>query len=141
MARTERDVEAYLEALGRTWDRLDDGTFVVQSGNETPTALRMAGALLVARVLIGNAPNAKPELEARLFRRLLEHNASDLVYASYGLENEHIVLSAALELENLDMNELEAVLGDIDLALARHVSELRELSKEAYMSGESSNHG
>lgn len=137
MARTERDVEAYLLALNRSWERLDDGTFVIQTGNETPVALRVAGALLVARILIGDAPSGCPEREARLFRRLLEHNASDLVYGSYGLENGHIVLSAALELENMDMNELEAVLGDIDLALARHVGELRDLSKEACFSGAS----
>jgi hypothetical protein len=131
MARTERDVEAYLHALGKSWDRLEDGTYVIHTGNETPIALRIAGTLLVARVLIGDAPSGKPAMEARLFRRLLELNASELMYASYGLENGHMVLSAALELENLDMNEIEAVLGDIDLALARHVGELWDLCKEA----------
>jgi hypothetical protein len=131
MARTERDVEAYLQALGKSWDKLEDGTYVVGPGDETPTALRIGGSLLVARVFVGDAPGGDPAMEARVFRRLLELNASELVYASYGLENGHMVLSAALELENLDMNELEAVLGDIDLALARHVSELRELCKKA----------
>ena len=131
MAKTERDVEAYLLALGRSWEKLGDRTYVIQMGNDTPAALRVAGSLVVARVLIGEAPTGEPEREARLFRRLLEHNASDLVYGSYGLEDGSIVLSAALELENLDINELEAVLGDIDLALARHVGELRELSKVA----------
>ena len=131
MAKTERDVEAYLQALGRSWDRLEDGTFVVQTGDETPIALRVAGGLLVARALIGEAPAGKTEQEARLFRRLLEHNASDLVYGSYGLEGGDIILSAALELANLDFNEIEAALGDIDLALARHVGELREICKGA----------
>ncbi|MCL2823555.1 MAG: YbjN domain-containing protein [Polyangiaceae bacterium] len=131
MARTERDLEAYLSALGRSWTALDDGTLVIETGDGPPTVIRVAGSLVVASVLIGDAPLGNPEREARMYRRLLEHNASDLVYASYGLEHGRIVLSAALELENLDMNEFEAVLGDIDLALARHVGELRELSKEA----------
>lgn len=131
MARTERDVEAYLQALGKSWDRLEDGTYVVRKGDAPATALRMSGALLVAQVFIGDAPRGKAETEAKLFRRLLQFNASELVYCSYGLENGHIVLSAALELENLDLNELEAVLSDIDLALVRHVAELRELSKDA----------
>ncbi len=39
-----------------------------------------------------------------------------------------MVLTGALELENLDLNELEAVLSDIDLALARHVPTLHELA-------------
>ncbi len=48
------------------------------------------------------------------------------MHASYGLEGGTVVLSAALELENLDMNELEAILSDIDLALARHVPALHD---------------
>lgn len=131
MARTQRDVEAYLVALGKSWDRLEDGTYVIGPKNETPTALRIGGPLLVARVFVGDAPSGNADMEASLFRHLLELNATELVYGAYGLENGHIVLSAALELENLDINELEAVLNDIDLALARHVSELRELCKQA----------
>jgi len=131
MARTERDVEAYLQALGKSFDKLEDGTYVVHRGEEAPTALRIQGPLLVARLFIGDAPKDKPEIEANMYRRLLQLNASELVYCSYGLENGHIVLSAALELENLDLNEIEAVLADIDLALARHLAELRDLSKDA----------
>jgi hypothetical protein len=41
---------------------------------------------------------------------------------------ERVVLSGALELENLDINELEAALSDIDLALVRHVPVLHELA-------------
>jgi len=48
------------------------------------------------------------------------------MHVAYGLEGDTIVLSAALELENLDLNELEALLSDVDLALARHVPTLRE---------------
>jgi hypothetical protein len=32
-------------------------------------------------------------------------------------------------LDNLDVNELEATLSDVDLALARHVSELHDIAK------------
>jgi hypothetical protein len=51
------------------------------------------------------------------------------MHVAYGVEADTVVLSAALELENLDLNELEAALSDVDLALARHVSVLREISK------------
>ncbi|HNS96536.1 MAG TPA: CesT family type III secretion system chaperone [Polyangiaceae bacterium] len=131
MAKSQRDVEAYLQALGKSWDKLEDGTYIIHTSNEIPIALRITTSLLVARVLIGAIPNTNAQHQVQLFRRLLELNASELMYASYGLEDGNMVLSAALELENLDMNELEAVLGDIDLALARHVSELWELCKEA----------
>ena len=48
------------------------------------------------------------------------------MHISYGISGESVVLTAALELENLDINELEAVLSDVDLALARHVPILFE---------------
>jgi hypothetical protein len=35
------------------------------------------------------------------------------------------MLSAALELESLDMNELEAVLADMGMALSEHVPTLK----------------
>ena len=49
---------------------------------------------------------------------------------SYGLDDEHVVLSSALELENLDFNELQAALDEIDVALAQHVPELARLAKD-----------
>jgi hypothetical protein len=38
-----------------------------------------------------------------------------------------LVIIASLELDNLDINELEAALADIDLAIASHVTEIRKL--------------
>lgn len=130
MARTARDIDAFLAKLERRFELLAEETFVIDSGLEgTPIALRVAPPMAVLRVRIGPAPTATAASALTMFRRLLEHNASDLVYCAYGLEDGQIVLGAALPLENLDLNELEAVLSDIDLALARHVPELRELSK------------
>jgi hypothetical protein len=130
MARTARDIEAYLEKLARPYELLQDSTYVLDSGeHRPPIALRVSGPILVARVFIGPAPQGQTSMEAALFRRMLQLNASDLLYCAYGIEQDHIVLSAAMELENLDLNELDAVLADMDLALARHVAQLRELSQ------------
>jgi hypothetical protein len=51
------------------------------------------------------------------------------MHAAYGIDNNTIVLSAALPLDNLDLNELESTLSDLDLALARHVPALHDLAK------------
>lgn len=130
--RTLNDVEAYLDKLGRRHDPVEGqaGTFLVQSsGQMPPIALRVDPPLVVARTYIGEAPKGDaPSLE--LFRKLLDLNARALVHCSYGLEGNQIVLSSALELENLDFNELEATLDEIDLALAQQVPELLELSKK-----------
>jgi hypothetical protein len=122
MPRTAEDVENYLLQLDRRFDN-DGGTYVVHAAGETPIAIRVAPPIVAVRVVIGQIPaDAKHQLG--VFRKMLEYNASDLMHISYGLDGNRIVLSAALELQNLDLNELEATLSDVDLALARHVPEL-----------------
>lgn len=126
MSRTQQDVEAYLSRLDRNFETLADGTLLVSTGpNSPPIVIRLAPPVVVLRVDIGPLPSA--QAEARVFKRLLELNARDLVHASYGIADDTIELSAALELDSLDLNELEAVLADLDLALATHVSEIRSL--------------
>ena len=130
MIKTEEDLEGFLNRLGRHFERLENGTFLVSVGqNLAPVALRMAVPVLVTQVSIGTAPSGNAEVEARVFRRLLQLNASDLMHAAFALEDGRIVLTAALELENLDSNELEAVLADMGMALSKHVASLRELMK------------
>ncbi|HEY8945693.1 MAG TPA: CesT family type III secretion system chaperone [Polyangiaceae bacterium] len=126
MVQTNEDLEAYLTRLERSFERIEDGTYVIKMGAGRPlVAARLAPPVLVLRVAIGSAPSGS----AALYRRLLELNATALLHAAYGLEGDRIVLASALELESIDLNELEAVLADIDLALAEHVPSLHELVK------------
>ncbi|HMR09186.1 MAG TPA: hypothetical protein PKA88_25575 [Polyangiaceae bacterium] len=127
MVSNEDDLQALLIRLDRRYDRVEDGTFLVSmGGGQAPVALRLAPPVLVAQVEVGPAPKGQG-VESNVFRMLLEKNATDLVHASYGLDGEHIMLSAALELESLDMNELEAVLADMGMALSEHVPSLKAM--------------
>ena len=58
-----------------------------------------------------------------LFQRLLELN-SELMHSSYGLSEGRVVLSGAQELQNLDLNEFQAVLDDMTMALDTHLATL-----------------
>jgi hypothetical protein len=132
--RTEKDVEAYLRELGRRYRAVDDqpGTFLVElqsSARMPPVAVRVDPPLVVVRVHVGDAPRDA----AGLLRQLLELNTRQLVHASYGLDGDHVVLSSALELENLDFNELQATLDEIDLALTQDLPGL--VSREATAKG------
>jgi len=128
MPRNADDVETFLYRLNRNFDG-EDGLFLVSSGSDgPPIAVRVSAPIVVVRTDIGKVP-ADEKIQIALYRQLLKYNADDLAHAAYGLESEEIVLTASLELENLDMNELAAVLSDIDVALATHVSTLRELAK------------
>jgi len=132
MIQTGEDLEGFLLRLERRFERAEDGTYLLSMGADRPlVALRVAQPLLVAQVEIGVAP-VDDTAAAPLLRKLLVLNATALVHAAYGIEGDRIVLSAALALQNLDLNELEAVLADLDMALATQVSALRELgSKKA----------
>jgi hypothetical protein len=130
MGRTARDVEAYLLAIGRRYDTAEDGTIIVDPAAEgLPPIYIRAGDPVVFTADIGQVPKDDMEKQAGMFRRMLEHNASDLLYCAYGLRGEMIVLSAAQPIENLDLNELQAVISDIELALLAQVGELLKLSR------------
>jgi hypothetical protein len=127
MIRTSDDLEAQLGRLGRRYERTPDGTFIVSLGpNQPPAALLLVPPVLVIQVAIGEAPK-ELSAAAPVYKKLLELNASALLHAAFGLENDQIVLAAALELDSLDLNELEAVLADIDVALGEHVPMLRKM--------------
>ncbi len=131
MPRTNEELEAFLQKLERRFERLDEGTYLIAGApNQPPIALRVAPPVIVLQVPIGPAPEGETPLVARLFRRLLELNGNDLLHASYSLEGKEIVLGAALEFDNLDLNEIEAVLADVDIALAEHVPALREMVQD-----------
>lgn len=128
MPRTAEDVENYLLQLDRRFEN-DKGTYVIGGGAERPPiAIRVAPPIVAVRVEIGDVPKEAAH-QTELFRKLLEYNASDLMHVSYGIDHDSIVLSAALPLDNLDLNEIEAVLSDVDLALARHIPTLHEIAK------------
>jgi hypothetical protein len=150
MPRTAEDVENYLLQLDRHFEK-DGATLVVPTAG-APIAILVTPPIVALRVDIGSVPRDEARL-APFYRKLLEYNATDLMHVSYGLDTsrhsplptgqvgghpqtpagsrhtpERVVLSGALELENLDVNELEAALSDIDLALARHVPVLHDLA-------------
>lgn len=122
--RSTKDVEAYLLRMEKPWNEADPGTFVIQLDG-APLALKCASPLVLARIEIGPIPNDKRE---KLFEHLLRLNATALVHTAYGLDGDNIMLGAALEMENLDYNELEAVIAEFDLALGQQLTQIRELA-------------
>ncbi len=130
MIREPQDLESQLERLGRHYESVGDGVYLVKMGaDQAPCALLLSPPVLEAQVVVGPEPKLRGEAAVAFLRRLLETNATGLIHAAFALEGGNVVLTSALPLENLDLNELDAVLSDMELALAEHVPALRELAR------------
>lgn len=123
---TREDVQSWLDRLeGGSLDvrELERNLWVVRSREGAEVVVHYAPPVVILRVRVMELPASEPR-RGELFRQLLELNARELVHGSYGLEGDHIVLTDALELEDLDFSEFEASFDSITLALATHLGAL-----------------
>jgi hypothetical protein len=102
---------------------LEPNIWLVRTSEDAEVVVHYAPPVVILRVRVMELPDSDPR-RSELFRQLLEYNARDLVHGSYGLEGDHVVLTDALELENLDFSEFEASFDSLNLALASHLGSL-----------------
>jgi hypothetical protein len=122
--RSREDIESYLVRADVSYEVVgDDGMWLVHHGSLGENiAIIAAGPLLLFRVKVLELQEIRDK--ASLYEQLLSLNGSDLVHGAYGISDDSVVLTCALQLENLDYNELQAVLDDFSLALANHYEQL-----------------
>ena len=122
--RSREDIESYLLRAEVPFEVVgDDSMWLVHDSSLGENiAIKAAGPLLLFRVKVLEL--GEVDDKAGLYEQLLTLNASDLVHGSYGISEGAIVLTCTLEIENLDYNELQAVLDDFSLALANHYQQL-----------------
>ena len=122
--RSREDIESYLVRAEVPFEVVgDDGLWLVRDSSLGENiAIKATGPLLLFRVKVLEL--AEVDDRAALFEELLVLNATDLVHGSYGISESSVVLTCTLEIENLDYNELQAVLDDFSLSLANHYEKL-----------------
>lgn len=125
--RTEQDVERYLGDFGIPYQDLGGGLFVVtdESSGLRNLAIKVESPVVVFRLRVLDAPTLGTPGREALFERLLRLNGSGLLHSAFGLQDDGIYLTAALPLDNLDPNELQAVVDDLGIAASQHVAALR----------------
>ena len=121
------DIEGFLDRLtseGVNYEEIEHGLWVVRPGGnlELDVVVHYSPPVVLLRVKVMNVP-ADDGKCADLNRRLLELNANDLVHGAYGITQDSIVLTEALELEHLDFEEFLAAYESMTLALASHLRE------------------
>lgn len=124
---THEEIEPFLDRLaaeGGNYEEVSEGIWRVKPSGvlDFDVVVSYTPPVLLLRVKVMNLPASEAD-RAQLNRRLLELNASDLVHGSYGISNDEVVLTEALELSHLDYEEFLAAYEGMTLALAAHLRE------------------
>jgi hypothetical protein len=128
---TKEEVEAFLDRLsseGASYKEVQPGLWVVKPGGslDFDVVVHFSPPVVILRVNVMEFPKEE-SAQAQLSRRLLEMNASDMVHGSYGIEQNAVVITEALELAHLDFEEFLAAYESIAIALASHLREIGSL--------------
>jgi hypothetical protein len=123
---TPEQIEGFLGRLaaeGASYTEVQPGLWTVQPGGalDLTVVVHHSPPVVVLRVKVMDLPTKGAD---KLYRRLLELNATDLLHGSYGIQKNEIVLTEALELAQLDYEEFLASYESMTLALAGHLREL-----------------
>ena len=115
--KTAEDIESYLLKVGLPYEQVKPGIWVLKVENCDNFVVSLAGPVVVFRVKVMDLPRADRE---PLYRTLLALNTGEMVHGAFGLEGDAVVIVHALDLENLDFNEFQAVIDDVSMAISRH---------------------
>jgi len=128
------DVESYLLRMGLEYEEVDDAMWVVRAnGNDASIVVHYTPPVVLLRLKVMDLPTDSEDARlAPFYRRLLELNATDILHGSYGIEANEVILSDALELEDLDFSELRSSYESMLLAASSHTPGLAELVPVAH---------
>ncbi len=122
--KSAEDVESYLLRMGVPYETVNPGIWLVKTDGP-PLAISLAGPVVAFRLKVLELPKTGRE---ELYRTLLSLNTTEMVHGAYGLEGDAVVIVHALELENLDLNEFQAVIDDMAMAVAKHQPQLARVA-------------
>ena len=123
---TREDVVNFLNRMEMDYEEVSDGMWLAYPDEDkggTPLVISHSPPLLVFRLKVLDIPRDGDKC-SQLYRRLLQANASELVHAAYGLEEEDVILTDSLQLENLDFNEFQATVDSFQMAMATQMETL-----------------
>jgi hypothetical protein len=119
--KSAEDIESYLLRMGVTYETAKPGIWLVQVDGQGRLAVSIAGPVVAFRLKVMDVPGQGRE---ELYRALLQLNTTEMVHGAFGIEGDAVVIVHALELENLDFNEFQAVIDDVSMAIAKHHANL-----------------
>jgi hypothetical protein len=121
-------IESYLINLGLTFETIEQKTWVINDEEKGLENIFITAEepLIIIRVNVMDIPEMNKE---SLFETLLRLNASDLIHGAYALDGDNIIITDTLRYETVDLEEFQASLDAIGLALAQHYETLIQYRK------------
>ncbi len=116
-------LESYLLDLSLTYKKQSDDIWIINGEDKglENVVIMLEDPIVVIRIKVMNIPDGN---KTDFYEELLKLNASDLVHGAYAIEGDHVLLVDTLEGETMDIEELQASLDAIGLALAQHYEKL-----------------
>ena len=114
--KTREDIESYLLKMSVNHEDLGGNIWRLREGSTDNLMVSLAGPIVVFRMKMMDVPATRREA---LFETLLRLNTTELFHCAFGIEGNAVVLGGALELENMDFNEFQAVIDDMGMAVSK----------------------
>ena len=116
-------LESFLVKLSLSFSEAGPGTWVVSDEEVGLESLlvQLAEPLVILRARVMDVPSSGRE---KLFAELLRLNATDMAHGAYAVDGNAVILIDTLEAETMDLEELQASIDAIGLALAQHYRSL-----------------
>lgn len=124
MSTSADNVESLLFRSGVPFDQLDPTTWVLELDNHhrSRVVVKVEDPIVLFSLSLGELDDQITNRE-ELYRTLLELNA-DFMHNAYAIAGERLVLSGALQTENLDANEFQAIIDDLTMTVDNHLEKL-----------------
>jgi hypothetical protein len=119
-------VESMLFRCGSVFDQLDPTTWVLHLDNRhrSRVVVKVEDPIVLFSLPLCTLDESVSNRE-QLYRTLLELN-TDFMHNAYAIENSRLMLSGALQTENLDANEFQAIIDDMTMTLDEHLDKLSD---------------
>ncbi len=120
-----KTISDYLLELNMPFESIGEGMWVVHDDIENidNIVVSLEEPLVIFRVKLMTVPSSNKE---KFYEKLLQLNVLSLIHGAYALEDNHVVIVDTLEAENLDLNEFQASIDSIIMAIT---SDYKELSQ------------
>lgn len=115
----------YLIQMGLAFEEIEENMWIVHEELQGVDNLVITyeDPIVIIRVNLTAIPDKNKE---NFYEKLLRLNASSLIHGAYALEEDKVVIVDTLQAENLDLNELQASIESIIMAIGNDYKELTQ---------------